>query len=106
MKPVEPVYTVELLRGLPRTFRSAKAVLGTSISVQITGEAGGEWSLVRAGSGWELFEGREPHAACRVQISQDIAWRLFTKGLSRDFARPHVHIDGDEALGETVLQAL
>jgi hypothetical protein len=54
------------VRGLPRTFRNTEAAPGSSISVQITGDAGGEWSLVRAGSGWELFEGRDPQAVCRV----------------------------------------
>ena len=90
--------------GLPRTFRNTEAASGTSISVQITGEAGGEWSLVRQDSGWVLFESHNPQAVCRVQIDQDLAWRLFTKGLSRDIVRRQVHIDGDKTLGETVLE--
>jgi uncharacterized protein (TIGR03083 family) len=92
------------MRGLPRTFCNTQAAPGTSLSVQITGEAGGEWSLVREGSDWELFEGRAPQAICRVQLDQDIAWRLFTKGLGRDIARQQAHIDGDTALGEMVLE--
>jgi len=98
-----PVLNTFML-GLPRTFRNTEAASGTSISVQITGEAGGEWSLVRQDSGWVLFEGHNPQAICRVQIDQDLAWRLFTKGLSRDIVRRQVHIDGDKTLGETVLE--
>lgn len=89
---------------MPRTFRNTDAALGTSVSVQIIGEAGGEWSLVKTESGWELFKGRNPKAVCCVQIGQEIAWRLFTKGLSRNAARQQVRIDGDTVLGETVLE--
>ncbi|MFN3982304.1 MAG: hypothetical protein ACK4SA_18160 [Caldilinea sp.] len=92
------------IRGMPRTFRNTDAALGTSVSVQIIGEAGGEWSLVKTDSGWELFKGRNPKAVCCVQIGQEIAWRLFTKGLSRNAARQQVRIDGDTVLGETVLE--
>jgi len=92
------------MRGLPRTYSKTKAAPGTSLSVQITGEAGGEWSLVRSDSGWELFAGRDLQAVSRVQLGQDIAWRLFTKGLGREVARQQAHIEGDTALGETVLK--
>ncbi len=92
------------MRGLPHTFRNIETPPGTSVSVNICGEAGGEWSLVRKGPGWELFEGRDPQAVSRVHMSQDIAWRLFTKGICPDLARRQVHIDGNIALGETVLE--
>jgi hypothetical protein len=71
------------MRGPPRTFRNVKAEKGISVSVQISGEAGGEWSLVRGGFGWELFAGLDPMAACCVQVDQDLAWRLFTKGVAQ-----------------------
>jgi hypothetical protein len=37
-------------------------------------------------------------------LDQDTAWRLFSKGLSPEAARPHVQIEGDEALGSRILQ--
>jgi hypothetical protein len=39
-----------------------------------------------------------------VQIDQDLAWRLFTKGINREDARRQVQIDGNVALGEQVLE--
>jgi uncharacterized protein (TIGR03083 family) len=98
-----PVFDT-FIRGLPRTFRNVKAKNGTSVSIQITGEAGGEWSLIIEGFQWKLFAGRDPQATCNVQIDQNLAWRLFTKGVSREDAKRQVLIDGNAALGEQVLE--
>ena len=92
------------MRGLPRTFRNMKAKNGTSVSVQISGESGGEWSLIRENSDWELFAGRDPQSACCVQLDQDLAWRLFSKGISKEDAKRQVHIIGNTVLGEQVLE--
>lgn len=92
------------MRGLPRAFRNVGATDSTSISVQIVGEAGGEWSLVREGLHWRLFVGRDPQASCHVQIDQNLAWRLFTKGVAPEDARRQVRIDGDAGLGKQVLE--
>jgi uncharacterized protein (TIGR03083 family) len=92
------------MRGLPHNYRNLEAKNGTSISVQVTGEAGGEWSLVREGFLWHLFVGRDPRATCCVQIDQNLAWRLFTKGINREDARRQVQIDGNVELGEKVLE--
>ena len=41
-----------------------------------------------------------------VTIPQDIAWRIFTKGIARENAREHVRVTGDAALGNHVLDML
>ncbi len=92
------------IRGLPRTFRNLEASNGTSVSVQITGESGGEWSLIKEDTGWQLFVGHAPQAICRVQFDQDLAWRLFSKGISKKEAKRQVNMDGNSALGEQVLE--
>jgi hypothetical protein len=92
------------LRGLPRTYRNIETADGTSISVQITGASGGEWTLVREGDQWRLFEGDDPQAACLVQIDQDLAWRMFTKGVDLEDARRRVRIVGNLELGIKVLE--
>ena len=91
------------LRGLPHAYRALDAGDGTRISVRISGRAGGEWSLAREASHWRLYVGSDTQAACRVQIDQDLAWRLFTKGVPRAEARCQVHIEGGTALAEGVL---
>ena len=34
----------------------------------------------------------------------NLAWPVFTKGIDRDSARSQIHIEGNPALGEKVLQ--
>jgi uncharacterized protein (TIGR03083 family) len=91
------------LRGLPHAYRAVEAEKGTSLSVRVSGPAGGEWTLARQEDRWLLFAGSAVQAACRVQIDQDLAWRLFTKGVTLEAARGQVRIEGRAALGEGVL---
>jgi ubiquinone biosynthesis protein UbiJ len=92
------------VRGLPRTFRAVDASEGTRISVLILGEAGGSWTLVKEGLQWQLSAGLDPHANSTVQIDQDLAWRLFTKGVPAEASRKAIQIEGDARLGEQVLK--
>jgi hypothetical protein len=38
-----------------------------------------------------------------VMVPQELAWRLFTKGIDRNSARAQLEIEGDRALGEKIL---
>ncbi len=93
------------MRALPRTYRPVAAPEGTLVTFHILGEAGGDWTLRRQVGAWALFSGAadaEPPAA-RALLDQDLAWRLFTKSISPALARPHLHIEGDEALAAPIL---
>jgi uncharacterized protein (TIGR03083 family) len=92
------------LRGLPHRYRDIEAPEGTLVVVEISGECGGEWFLVRTPERWELVKEPNPREACRVTIPQEIAWRVFTKGIDRDAATEQTRINGDRALGEKVLE--
>jgi uncharacterized protein (TIGR03083 family) len=94
------------MHALPRAFRDERSGYSTSVLVRITGEAGGDWSLVREETGWQLYKGNDPNASATVQLDQDLAWRLFTKGVGREEARSRVKIAGDVALGERVLDTV
>ncbi len=94
------------LRGLPHTYKDIEARTGATINLTIRGEAGGEWALVKQEQGWQLFSGHGDTAEARVAMDQDIAWRLFTKGLDRKAARQHLQIEGDDALGSGLLNLL
>lgn len=94
------------LRGLPHTYRETTAEEGARIVLTITGEAGGEWTLSREGGAWKLYSGGSETPACAIRMDQDTAWRLLTKGLSRDIAAARVEITGDNRLGEPILGML
>jgi uncharacterized protein (TIGR03083 family) len=92
------------LRGLPHAYRDVAAVEGTGLIVIVTGEAGGSWSLRREAGSWRLYEGEDPSAAARIELDQDTAWRLFTKGLSPEVARGRVRMEGEVELGGSLLK--
>jgi uncharacterized protein (TIGR03083 family) len=94
------------VRALPFTYRSIEAPPGTAVRLEITGEAGGVWTVARSDSGWGLFAGPHPSPGAVVTLDQDAAWKLFSKGLSPERARREIRIEGDPSLGRPVLGAL
>lgn len=92
------------MRALPFTYRNVESEEGICVAVRIEGEAGGEWCLRQQEGKWQLYSGEALGAASRLEMSQDLAWRLFTKGISMNAARSQVLIEGDWRLGERVLQ--
>jgi len=92
------------VRGLPHAYRQVDAPVGTLVLLEISGECGGRWVLVRESPGWGLRERFEGRFASRVRMPQELAWRVFTKGVDRDSARAQVEIEGNRDLGEHVLQ--
>lgn len=94
------------VHALPRTYRDVDAPEGACITLTITGEAGGTWSVVRYPQGWQLYTGapEQPHA--RITLPQDTAWRLFTKGIPPDQARRSASLLGDINLAEQALETI
>ena len=91
------------LRGLPYAYRDTPAPIGTIVLVEITGDCGGRWYLLRTPNEWRFDEPRSDRVAATVSIPQELAWRLFTKGLSADVIREQIPIQGDRALCAVVL---
>lgn len=94
------------VHALPHTYREVPATEGTHVRLTITGDAGGEWSLVQHGGRWGLFEGVGAEPAAGVTLDQDTAWRLFTKGIDRDAVRPRLVVEGDARLATPLLDAV
>ncbi len=91
------------MHALPYTLRGVAAPVGTCLRVTITGEAGGEWLAVRQADRWILGTDPAQVADAAAALDQDRAWRLFTKGLTRDAALRAVRMTGDRALAGAVL---
>lgn len=91
------------LRGLPYAYRRVDAAPGTVLRVEVSGACGGVWQIVREAAGWMLAK---PADRCdsRVVVPQEIAWRVFTRGIRREEAEPQIRIEGDRALGLRVLE--
>ena len=95
------------MRALPYAYRSVPAPTGAICRVVIAGDCGGEWCIRRDAGGWS-FATMPDRASVRAvaTIPQELAWRIFTKGLSPPEARPHVAIAGDQRLGAAVLDMI
>jgi hypothetical protein len=91
------------LRALPFTFRNVSAKPGTFVQVNISGECGGSWYLYRIEQTWQLIEEPLGDRVSEIVIPQEIAWRIFTKGIDRDSALSQVKVVGDTALGLHIL---
>lgn len=93
-----------MLRGLPHAYRAVVAPEGTVVQVCIETAGAGAWQLVKTAAAWQLRQpvlGAVP--AAEVTLPPEVAWRLFTKGLSPAEARPLVRIEGREVLAEVAL---
>ena len=94
-----------LLRGLPHAYRHVAAPLGTVVQVRIGTAAGGVWQLVKAPDAWQLQPAREAATvAAEVVLGPEVAWQLFTKGLSPAAAQPCVQLLGNQELAKAALQ--
>jgi uncharacterized protein (TIGR03083 family) len=92
------------LRGLPHAYRDVTAADNTALLVEISGDCGGQWCLVRSHDTWSFTSDLPSAIVSHIMIPQSIAWRLFTKGIDRESARAKVTMTGDKTLAEHVLQ--
>lgn len=90
------------LRGLPHAFRVMEAPTGAIVRIDIDGECGGTWVLGRSDLGWSFAGSVQAEVAAHVVIPQEIAWRVFTKAISRTEAIARSTVHGDPALAGRV----
>jgi len=93
-------------RGLPRVLRNAPAPDGATLRLTIAGDAGGEWVALRQRGEWVLGTAPGIEVDATVELSDDVAWRLFTRGMSKEDARQAARIEGDEALAVRALDTV
>jgi hypothetical protein len=89
--------------GLPHTFRDIIASEGTAIQVAITTDIGGSWFLVRKNDSWILEKTIPAKVNSEVQISPNIAWKLFSKSIRPEAVGNDIIITGNQNLGNAVL---
>jgi uncharacterized protein (TIGR03083 family) len=93
------------LRALPFGYREQHADRDSLVEFKITGDCGGSWYLYR-GQKWELISHPEGRPVATAAIPQEIAWRIFTKGISYDDARQQTSFEGDEKLALHILNII
>jgi hypothetical protein len=94
------------LRGLPHAYRDAAAAAGQRLTIDITGAAGGVWTLRRDDDGWSLWAGEESGESARVAMSDETAWQLLFNALPPDRADDRLLTkSGDASLFGPLLRA-
>jgi uncharacterized protein (TIGR03083 family) len=94
------------LRALPFSYRNVSAKSGALAQFNVSGECGGSWYLFRDGGAWTLIASPAGAKISEVTVPQEIAWRIFTKGISSEEAASRVQVAGDEAVGLHILKMI
>jgi uncharacterized protein (TIGR03083 family) len=94
------------VRALPWTFRSVEAPEQTVVELVVVGDAGKSWFLMREETRWSLFTETSYAPVATVSLDQEIAWRLFTKGISREQAMERAGIRGNAELANNIFEAV
>ena len=105
---LEPKYMSPVLEtfswAMAYTFRHVSEPDGTSITLSITGDAGGKWTLLHEKGGWGFYKGTTMHPDAEITMDEDTAWRFFTRGVEIDRARKLVTVKGNKSIVEPVFE--
>ena len=93
------------MMALPYTYRNTEAKENTVIKISVSGEAGGDWFIIKK-ENWELVKTNNLPVTAHTIINGDIAWKLFTKSWRRKEVMEYVSIEGDAVLGAPVLDMI
>jgi uncharacterized protein (TIGR03083 family) len=92
-------------RGLPHAYREVPAESGQNVVVDVSGPAGGRWTLVRERDRWTLLSGEPASETARVRLDQDAAWKLLFNALPEAEAAHATSITGRAELAGPLLRA-
>ncbi len=90
--------------ALPHTYRNISADTGTSITLKILTDIGGEWTIIKTAATWQLTKAENVSPVSTVSLHPGIAWKLFSKGITPEQAFDKIEISGNKKLAETALQ--
>ncbi len=94
------------VRALPHTYKDIPVADTTVLEFVVTGEAGDAWYLVGEANRWSLSKRVEHQPIAVVTMDQETCWRLFTKGMGKNQAKAKATIEGDQKLGENLLETV
>lgn len=94
------------LRALPHAYRNVPAKSGALAQFNIAGDCGGSWFLFRDGEAWKLCATPSGTKISETTIPQEIAWRVFTKGIGYDEAKSQTTVTGDQGVGLHILKMI
>jgi uncharacterized protein (TIGR03083 family) len=94
------------MRALPFHYRDVESKPGGMAQFFVTGECGGSWHLHRDKERWRLIAHPFGEKISETIIPQEIAWRIFTKGIDQQTVRTQLGVNGDTRIGLHILSML
>lgn len=91
-------YLNVLMQALPFTYASVNSFVGATVTVEIVGEAGGAWSIVKNNMGWTLTTTAVENPNALIYLDQQIAWLLFSSAINPLDAVQYYQLHGDTEL--------
>ena len=98
-----PLFLDICMQALPYTYRNVQASKGSTVQLEITGEAGGSWWLTRGNEHWTLSKEAVDPVTVAISLAPGDAWKLFSKSVRPHQLREKISMTGDHKLGETAL---
>lgn len=92
------------MQAFPYTFRNVDAVEGTVVTLEVSSQIGGIWSIIKTDKKWELINLPQANPTSKVEMSPETAWKLISKSWKPDQVMDLVTISGDLNLGRKVLE--
>jgi len=89
-----------LMCGLPQTYKDKDAVVGSSVLIKVSGEAGGDWHVNKTEEGWVLRHTTRVEPLAVLTTNPENAWRVFTNRMSTEESADGVTISGATELGK------
>jgi uncharacterized protein (TIGR03083 family) len=102
---LHPVLTA-FVHALPRTYEGVEASNNTTVCFAVTGEAADRWYLIREKDAWNLYADTRLPPAATVTMSDDTAWRMFTKGIDLAELKQRTQLEGNKMLGAVLLNTV
>ena len=93
------------VRGLPHAYRDVPGTTGHSVLLDVTGAAGGQWTLAHDGTRWRLHVGAPLSATTRVSLPDEAAWKLFFNALPERAAASAMCVEGRPELADALVRA-
>ena len=93
------------VRGLPHAYRDVSAESGQTVMIDISGAAGGRWTLMRDGPVWTVSRGEPPAVTTHIRLDDNTAWKLLFNALSEVECERAVRIEGRADLARPLIRA-
>lgn len=96
-----------LIRGIPPVYNKYALERETNqIEIYISGVIDDRWILTKSNGEWKLFKANTDESKTKVEMTDDTAWRLFTKNITEDEALKRIKVSGNTKLASLIVKTV